>query len=677
MMGMTPMLGRGFSAEEEKPGNNVVILTYPFWVTHFHSSDSAIGGKLTFNDRVYTIIGVLPKRFNYAYDPPVLLPLALDAGTGLPGSNFLTVIGRMRPGVGVAQARNLAATALPQVNDLSSRKSLGTSIVPLQESYIGDSRPLLLSLMGFVIFVLLIACANTANLLLVRAVSREKEIAVRASLGAKRIRLVRQMLTESTLLALVSGVLGLLLAWWSIDFVAALLADHLPKAIRISIDGYVLAFALLISVITGGLFGLIPALQISTGNLQQQLREVDRATGSGARNFLRNGLVVAEIAFSLVLLAGAGLLLRSFVRITGVNKGFDSDHVLTMQITPPAAKFSDPQQELAYLRQILERVRVLPGVRSAGFVTELPLGGSDINGSFKIENRAEDPNSLPHASKRFVAGQYFESLHIPLIKVRYLTDSDTTQRPAVIVVNETLARQYFPGEDPIGKTIDVQWGTPGWSEIVGVVGDVKDVSLAGAARPTYYAPVMQKPELVKNLPECLVIRSQIVPAMVIQPIREQVRQLNAEQVIKKVLTMEQVVDDSLSERRAPMWLFGAFSVMALFLAAIGIYGVLSYYVIQRLPEIGVRMALGANRADVFKLIMGHAVKLVVIGVIVGVGAAMASARALHSFLFGINGSDPLTLAGVSLLLTVLALAACGVPALRAANLDPLKVLRNE
>ncbi len=455
-----------------------------------------------------------------------------------------------------------------------------------------------------------------------------------------------------------------------------LLAKRLPHDAVIHIDLTVLLFSAGLALVTGIVFGLAPCVQIVKGNLQEELKQGGRQSGPGS-NWLRQTLIISEIAFSLVLLAGAGLLLRSFVRLLNVDKGFSTDHILTMGIWPSPVRYADPKLEINYLQQMQERISTVPGVRSAGFITDLPLSGGSTDGSISIEGQPRDHKHPLNAQKQFVGGNYFQALRVPLLKGRYMTDADNATAPPVVVINQTFARQFFPNEDPIGRHVDVGWGNPGFSEIVGVVGDTKQETLAETVHPTFYAPVAQKADIVKFLAFNFVVRTEQDPLSTVQAVSNQIHQLDKNQVIARIRSMDEVVALSLAPRRAPMWLMGVFSAIALFLAAIGIYGVLSYFVLQRRQEIGLRMALGAERANILQLILGHAAKLIAAGVAIGLVAAFAASRVLTSMLFGVKATDIPTFLAVSLLLAALALLACAVPAFRATRVDPLVVLRNE
>jgi putative ABC transport system permease protein len=678
MLGTKLREGRQFTAQEElHDGPPSVIISDSFWRNRLHSDPAAVDSTLTLNDKVFTIVGILPADFHFANDPDLFLPLRLNLDMAPPRYNFLHVIGKLRQGVTLQQARSAATVAVKSVNDAaSSTDGTSVSLLSLQEFLIGDSRPLLFALLGTVAFVLLIACANTANLLLARAAAREKEIAIRISLGSARTRLIRQLLTESLLLAVIGGALGLALAQWGLGLLVNLLRERLPHSTEVHLDGPVLIFTAAISILTGVLFGLAPALQASRRNLVDRLKLGGRLSGGISQaQVIRNTLIVVEIAFSLVLLAGTGLLLRSFIRLANVDKGFDADHILTMHIDVPSGKYSDPKREINYLNQIVENAKNLPGVESVGFVTNLPFSGNAVSGDFLIQGVDFDPANLSNASKQFVVGDYFRAMHMTLVKGRLLDNLDTAQSRPVVVVDQGFVRHYFPNEDAIGKRIDVGWGTRRWSEIVGVVGDAREFAMTAAPIPTIYSPLAQKPELLEFLAFDLAVRTKLQPEAQIQAVTGQIHQLDGTQVITKIRSMENLIDSKLASRRDPMWLFATFSIIAVFLAGIGIYGVLSYYVLQRSSEIGTRMALGAQRSDILRLIVGHALKLVIAGVVVGLVVSVGVARMLTSLLFGVEPTDLPTFLGVSVLLATLALIACIVPALRATRVDPLVVLR--
>jgi putative ABC transport system permease protein len=677
-LGFTPLQGRGFLPEEDaSTAAPVAMVTEPFWRTHFHASSSVVGEKLTLNDQVYTVIGVLPANFHLGRTPDVVMPLRMNTQTSPAHMNFLDVTGQLRAGLSLAQGRAAVQAAFPaylkEDTDLS-----GVAVTPYRDFMTSNSRPLLLVLLGAVLAVLLIACTNTANLLLARAATREKEIAVRISLGAGRMRLARQLLTESLLLGVLGGGLGLLLAWASLDSLRSLLAQRLPREIAVHMDLRVLLIATLLSLLTGIVFGLAPVLQVLHGNLHDRLKQGGRQTGTAASGQrLRHALVVGEIAFSLALLAGAGLLMRSLIRLVNVDKGFSTDHVVTMNLNPSPVHYSDGRKEINFIQQITQSVRAVPGVQAAGMVYVLSLNGNNVNGSIKIEGHEKDTGTPPTSNKQYLDGDYFQALRIRLLKGRFFTSADTTDSAKVVIINQEFARRFFPNQDPIGKRIDVGWGDTGWCEVVGVVGNHKANSLGTPDQPTTYMLYAQNPNILKFMSFVLVARTSQEPMSAVPAIRSAIRQLSSNEAIGSARTMDQQLAESLAPQRAPLWLFGAFSGIALFLAAIGIYGVLSYFVLQRSQEIGVRMALGAQRGNVLQLVLGEGLRLIAIGVALGLVAGVVSARALTSLLFGVKPTDLPTFAGVALLLALLGLAACAVPALRATRVDPLVVLRSE
>jgi putative ABC transport system permease protein len=675
-LGLSPALGRSFRDDEEpRSAEPVAMLSHKFWQSRFHSSPTVLGQKLTLADRVYTVVGVLPAEFHFGRNPDVVFPLRVDTNSAPAGLNFLDVIAKLRPGVELGTARSAIQAVLPTYKKDDADIN-NIALTPYQDFLSGNSRPLLLVLLGGVAAVLLIACSNIANLLLARAAAREKEMAIRISLGAGRMRLTRQLLTESAVLGIAGGSLGVLMAWAGLDVLVTLLARRLPGEIAIHLDARVLVFAAVISLITSIVFGLAPVLQAAGGNLHDRLKQGGRQEAGGSQR-LRQALVVCEIAFSLVLLSGAGLLVRSMLRLINVEKGFSTDHILTMSIEPSPVRYSEPRKELAYIQQIQERVSSVPGVRSAGFIYMVPLEGGQTNGGVKIEGHQADSSAQPNAYKQYVAGEFFAAMKIPLLKGRLFQSMDTTDSAKVVIINQAFARRYFPGEDPVGKRIDVGWGNPGWSEIIGVVGDSKLENLAAPASPTTYMLYAQVPEILKFLGFSLVLRTSQEPLSAVQAIRNQIHHVDANQPIAEIRTMDQVLAESLAPQRAPLWLFGAFSGIALFLAAIGIYGVLSYFVVQHSQEIGVRMAIGAPRSKVVGLVIGRGARLIAIGVGLGVIAALIASRTLSSLLFGVKPTDAPTFALVAVFLALLGLMACVVPAHRATRVDPLVVLRNE
>lgn len=678
MLGVKPVIGRNFQPEEEsRSGERVVILSYSLWQRRFGGDSGVLGQNVTLGGQGFTVIGVLPAGVRGVLpgvDQPeqsrdVWMPLRLAAPPR--GLHFMTVIGRLRPDLTLAQARAEVEEIAERLRQTQTTEH-GVRLVPLTQFVVGDTRPVLLILLGAVGLVLLIACANVANLMLARAASRRKEIAVRLALGASRARLVRQMLTESVLLALVSGGLGVVLALWGADSLAVLASSWLPRAEEIKLDSTVLLFTLAVSLLTAILFGLAPALRASSAQLSEVLKEGGQRAGHG-RDRVRGLLVVSEVALSLVLLIGAGLLIRSFVTLLNVDKGFDPRQVLALDINLPQSRYAEPPQQALFFQQLLERIVALPGVAGAAAVSDLPLGESSTNGDTQIEGKTFPPDSQPISEKLIVSAGYFRVMRIPLRAGRYFDERDATGNPQVALINDSFARTYLPGEDPIGKRIDFGWETTGWQEIVGVIGDIKHRGLDEAALPAVYVPQLQRPSLSMTV----VVRTTPDPRSLSAAVRSQLFSLDKDQPISRVRVMEEVVSASVASRRLSMVLLAGFAVVALALAAVGLYGVMSYIVTQRTHEIGVRMALGARVGDVLGLVLRQGMSLVMLGVGIGLAGALALTRLMASLLYGVSATDFATFAVIALLLTTVALLACYLPARRATRVDPMIALRYE
>ena len=636
---------------------------------------------MNLSGKVTTIVGVLPPYVSGVLPQDSLLgqhrdiwsPLRLDSTVAPPDTHFLRVIGRLRPGVPLPRALAEARAAVARL-ERPPGADHSVNFVALQEHVVGRLRPALLALLGAVSLLLLIACANVAGLLLARATARRKEIALRMALGAGRPRLVRQLLTESLMLAALGGGAGLLLSFWGLDLLVAACRDFLPRADEIAIDGTALLITILITVATGILFGLAPAAQVDGAGLERSLREGGRSAGSGgARQRLRGAIVVGEIALSLVLLVGAGLLGKSFARLLTADKGFDPENVLSFSLFLPHPSYPLPDQQTRYFQQALETVTGLPGVTGAAAISELPLSGAGTNGGIRIEGRTAPPGSEPLAEKRIVTPDYFKVLKTPLLKGRAFSEQDSASSPAVAIINEALARRHFPGQDPIGRRIDFNWETKGWQEIVGVVGDVKQYGLQEDALPAIYVPLAQRPEPAMTV----VVRSTLRPADLVPAIQRRLAAIDRDRPMVEVRTLEQVVADSVADRRLPMLILGGFAAAALLLGAIGVYGIVAYSVAQRTQEFGLRMALGARRGDVVRLVLGQGLRLALWGLLIGLLGSFAAARLIAGLLYGIGPSDPMTLAATSFVLLAVALLACYVPARRAARVDPMVALRCE
>jgi putative ABC transport system permease protein len=681
-LGVKPFLGRPFSAEEEKPGSTpVVVISYGLWQRRFGADRKLVGQQVMLDGKSTTILGIMPQGFKFPLDsenPEIWSPL--DPASELNqsrGARYLSVVARLKPNVTLQQAQAEMETISHRLTAQypESNTGRGIRLISLYDDTVGEVRPALLVLLGTVGCVLLIACANVANLLLARAAGRHKEIAVRTALGASRGRIVRQLLTESVLLAGIGGVLGLLLAMWGVDVLVSFIPTGVPRAQEIAMDGRALGFTMAISVLTGIIFGLAPALQSSRLNLNESLKEGGRGSTEGLRrNRVRSLLVISEITLSLMLLIGAGLLIKSFQHLRAINPGFNPERVLTMSLNLPDAKYAEPERQAMFFERLINRVADLPGVEVAGLVDPLPLSGDNKTTTFTIEGQPPlAPSDRLNANVRTISSDYLSAMGIPLIKGRAFTERDTKDAPNVMIVNETLAHRFFPGEDPIGKHATVfPFKTP--CEIVGVVGDVKHRSQDVESGPEFYVSYLQSPQPFMYL----VTRTSLnEPAGVTASIQSAVQQIDKDQPISDVRPMSQLLDESTSSRRFNMLLLVIFASLALVLASVGIFGVMSYMVTQRTHEIGIRMALGAQVSDVFKLIVGQGMTLVLIGVGAGLLGAFITTRVMRGLLFGVSATDPFTFVGVALVLSIVAFLACLIPARKAARVDPMIALRNQ
>jgi putative ABC transport system permease protein len=689
VLGAEVVKGRTFTPEEGQAGNNkVVVISDAFWRRRFPDTD-VVGKTLMLNGEPYTVVGRMSPTMQFGreftgqtpdlWSPIVFTPQQLDPNTSLT-SEFLGVVARLKPEVNREQAQaeldSIAADLRNQYMPGADASNWGLLLTPFDEFVVGKIRTPLLILLGAVAFVLLISCANVANLMLARAAARQKEIAVRTALGASRWRVVRQLLTESVLLSVAGGAVGLLLAMWGVDLLLKLNENKIPRATEVGLDARVLLFTLSVSVLTGIVFGLAPAFQTSGANLHETLKEGGRSGQLGVRRGMRNVLVVVEMAFAVVLLVGAGLLIRSFVELQRVNPGFQPAGVLAMQVSLPASKYKEGTQRTAFDRQMLEEVRGLAGVKSAATITTLPMSGFNQSGSFRIEGRQVAPNeNSPHGDRWMASDDYFQTMNIPLVKGRYFDARDTADAPGVAIVSEALARKYWPDEDPVGKRITFEGGQqPRWREVVGVVGHVRNEGLEGESRGQYYIPYAQRPT---GSDLFLVVRADGDPAALAPMVRGRIASVDKDLPVYKVTTMEKLVSDSLAQRRFSMFLFGVFAALALALAIVGLYGVMSYAVAQRTHEIGLRMALGAQGRDVLRMVVGQGMALVAVGLGLGLAGAFLLTRLMESLLYGVSAADPLTYAGIALLLAAVALLASYIPARRATKVDPMIALRYE
>ncbi|HEX8139652.1 MAG TPA: ABC transporter permease [Pyrinomonadaceae bacterium] len=695
LLGTAPLVGRTLAAEEERPGQApAVVLSHRLWQRRFGSDPGVTGRSIKLDGESYTVIGVMPPGFQFPFGESfsagrvdVWLPLVFSQAELTSRDHYsFRMIARLKPGVTVSQARAEMSTIGSRLEQQYPRTYRGphgedggwqVTVTTLQEEVVGNSRLLLLVLLCVVAFVLAVACANIASMLLARAITRHREVAIRTALGAGRARLVRQFLTESMLLALLGGAVGLFLAMWIVELLVALGPREIPRLDEAGLDAPVLLFTLVISIVTGLLFGLVPALQSEGASLSEALKEGSKgATASYGQRRLRGLLVVTEIALSLVLLVGAGLMLKSFQRLLNVDPGFDPENVLTMQVALTPARYTEPKAMAAFYDQLLTRVKALPGIESASITTALPMSGPTFGAPFSIEGRPLDMTGKPpHAEIRDIAPGYFQVMRSPLVRGRDFGAEETDASVPVVIINETLAHNFFGGEDALGRRIKI--GAPGsprpWMLITGIVRDVKSSGLDAEVMPEMYRPYSQNPGEAMTI----VARTKGEPSSSLAAVRREVLGVDRDQPVYNMSTMKQLLTESVAQRRLSMLMLGAFSLIALVLAGVGIYGVTAYMVAQRTHEIGIRLALGARRQDILKLVVGQGMVLSLTGVGLGVLAALALTRFLSSLLYGVSATDPLTFASIALLLSLVALAACYIPARRAMRVDPMEALRYE
>ena len=682
MLGAEPQLGRDFLSEEDQPGHsNVVILSHGFWQRRFGGDPKILSQAITLDGQSYTVVGIMPATFRFAGpDIELWTPMAFTAQQAQQhGGHYVSAIGRLKPGITEEQARAemvaIAARLAAQYPDANTGWSV--KIMPLLEYSVRSIKPALIVLLVAVAFVLLIACANVANLLLARAAGRQKEMATRTALGAGRWRIVRQLLTESLLLSVIGGALGLLLAKWGMGVLLKLAPQGLPRMTNVSLDGRALAFTAGITLLTGVVFGLVPALQASKPNLNETLKDAGRGSSEGGRRqLIRSTLVVLEVATALVLLVGAGLMIKSFWRLQKVDPGFNPNNAMTVEVQLPPKKYKEDKQQVAFFQQLIEKVAALPGVQAVGAGNVIPLSDNDFVLAFEIDGRPPVPPGATQSTNYYsVSADYFKAMGIPLIRGRLLAPTDTSESPHVAVINETMATKLFPDEDPIGKrmTFGRRDKNPDWYEIVGIVGDVKHYGLDQATTMQTYEPYTQQTFSYMTL----VVRTAGDPTMLSTAIRGEVLSLDKEQPVSSMKTLNQLFSTSVAQQQFSMLLLGVFAAVALVLAAVGIYGVLSYAVTQRTHEIGIRMALGAGQGDVLRLVVGKGMLLTVIGVLGGLAAAFGLTRLMASLLFGVTATDAATFLSVASVLIAVALLACYIPARRATKVDPLVALRYE
>jgi len=698
VLGVEPVLGRTYSAQEDQSGHNMVaVISYGVWRTLYSSDPKVVGKTIRLNNRPRTVIGVLPEGFDFEGNNQVWLPLALDrTHPDSRGSHAWRVIGRLKAGTNLTQAStdmSLFAKELARENPdyYTPGMGWGVLVVPLREELVGQIRPALLILMAAVGIVLLIACANIANLLLARSTAREKEMAVRASLGAGRWRTIRQLLTESILLSLIGSAVGLVFGDWGILAIRNLHADILPHLGNIELESTVLLFTFAVAVFTGILFGLAPAIHVSNPSLQETLKEGGRGTSGGrSGKRLRNALVVSEIAFSVLLLIAAGLTIRSFYGLLRVDPGFQTDHILTMRMTLPAITYPAGPAVPQFFKQVLDKIRVVPGVESAGAVSQLPMGDVYLSGSVFVDNStAQALSHIPHSpygyietDQRFISPGYFETMKTPLISGRMFSEADSAASPAVAIVDAEFAANMWPRKSPLQQRISIT-SVPNtnpqqqiWCTVVGVVAHVHNYSLDVGGRVQAYFPQTQDP-FDGSRGMFVVIRTTLDPAHIANSARQQVFAIDPHEPVYEVQTMHDVVATSVEQPRLSLDLLGLFAAVAAALAAIGIYGVMAFMVTQRKHELGIRIALGAQPRDILRMVIGQGARVALEGIALGLAGAFYLARFTAPLLFGVGTRDPITFVGAPILLMTVALAACLVPAIRATRVDPISTLRHE
>jgi len=680
LLGVPPIAGRGFTAGEDQAGRgNVVVLSYALCQNHFGAPENALGKTIQLDDNPYAVVGVMPPHFDFPFRAQVWVPLAwTDTERAVRGNHNYIVIARLGRGVDVAKAQaemDTVSTRLAQQYPTDDA-GWGAVVQPLGGLITGSVGPALLILLGAVGFVLLIACTNVANLLLVKALGRNKEIAIRTALGATGGRIMRQIVSETVLLAFLGGALALVLAHFVIGAIAAFISDQLPMSIRMGLDGWVLGFTLVISILTGILAGVAPAWHLRKVNLNESLKQgTGKASADLGLRRARNALVVSEVAVSLVLLAGAGLTLRTLYVLRNIDLGIDPHDVLTVPLAISDTKYKTAAQQTNFFRETLQRVGALPGVVTAGAVDSLPFTGGSHQ-PVQVEGQPAVPMAdQPEVDVRVISSGYLSTMRIPLEQGRDFSDADRGGAQPVVLVSEAFAKRFWPYENPVGKHVTLTFSPDSSHVVVGVVGDVKLDGL-DATRPiqAIYQPLLQNSE-TRGM--TLTVRTSVPPRSLTSAVTDAVHRIDPDEPVSGLLTMDDILDQSLTQQRLSVILLGVFAGLALLLAAIGIYGVQAYAVRHRVQEIGIRMALGAQRGDVFQLVVGQALKLTGIGICIGLGAAFGLTRLMSSLLFGVSASDPATFGGAAMTLAIVALAACWIPARRATHTDPMVALRYE
>jgi len=686
LLGVQPLLGRSFTPDEDRPGGSkAVVLSYGLWQSRYGGDRNILNREILLNGEKHSVVGVMPASFQFfAKDVRVWVPIALpQEDWANRGGHYLTVVARLKPGVSVTQAQADMNAVMRRISmdhpDETIGGKIGVVVLPVRDEFVGDARGSLIVLLVAVAFVLLIACANVAGLLLARAVGRRKEIALRLALGAGRTRVVRQLLTESLLLAVAAGVLGSLLAYASFTFLQGLVPEQMELATSLKLDVRILVFTIAVSIVTGIIFGLVPALQSANFDLNDALKQSSgRVTSTGR---LRSAMIVFEVALSLVLLVGAGLLIQTLFQLFRQYSVLEPEKILTMRTILPFEKYKEPQQRDNYYQQVLQRVEHLPGVVTAGYSTSIPLAWKGGTSGFYPEGLKAPVQGMAYdANHREVSSNYIKAMNIPLRQGRYFDSRDNVQSLPVAIINETMAREYWPGENALGRRFKLgDPDEPGkqWKEIVGIVADIRQMGIDEPVKAEMYFPYQQITDWPGYMPRDLAIRTTGDTSNLAGAVRQIIREVDPDQPVSNVATMAEVLGEEAGQRRMGMIMLVGFASLALLLASLGIYGVLAYFVTQHTNEIGVRQALGATPRNILLLVLKKGMGLTLVGVVIGLVASFALTRLMSSLLFGVKAADPLTFATVPFVLVMVALLACYIPARRATKVDPLVALRYE
>ena len=683
-----PSLGRTFTPEENQPGQNrVVLLGDNLWRQHFGADPGIVGRDIQLDGQPYTVAGVMPPKFKFPDWADLWIPTGWDSQQrAVRGNHNYLAIGRLKDGVSVEQAKSDLSVISERLEKQypEDDKGWGATARPLREEIVGDVRPALLVLLGAVAFVLLIACANVANLVLAKTLARKKEIAIRTSLGATRLAILRQVLAETLILAVAGGALGLLLARASLALTEKFLADRLPRFAEIALDTQVLAFTALVALAAGIFAGLLPAMRFTRTDVNEALKQgQSRGSSDASGGKTRGALVVSEVALSLVLLIGAGLMVRTLLQLSKVRPGFDPNNVLTAVLTVPGGRYTSSTAQHEFYNQVLRQVRATPGIESAGLIDDLPINGGGSHQPVQVEGQPLVAMSdQPEVDVRMISPGYIGAMRIRLVSGRDINDTDVADRPPVVLISESMAKRFWPGENPVGRHIALTFMGKEPREVVGVVSDIHDDAL-NQTRPfeTLYWPVNQyvpEPSQVqRSFGMSIAVRTSIPPAAAGTGITSAIHQVDSQVAVVAVKTMEGLIAESLSPQRFNVLLLGAFAGLALTLAGVGIYSVLAYTVRRRVREIGIRMALGANHSDILQMVLADGMKPILLGVAIGLGAALALGRVVSSLIYGVSATDPLTFAGVALLLVAVGAVATAFPAFRATRIEPVRTLREE